>query len=65
MSGQDVLLIQRIIKRNARKFGIVDYSMTGKYDEQTAKNIKKIQSMTNFSITGEVTSTFFDYLTTL
>ena len=65
MSGQDVLLIQRIIKRNARKFGIVDYSMTGKYDEQTAKNIKKIQSMTNFSITGEITSTFFDYLTTL
>lgn len=65
MSGQDVLLIQRIIKRNARKFGIVDYSMSGKYDEQTAKNIKKIQSMTNFSITGEITSTFFDYLTTL
>lgn len=65
MSGSDVLLVQKVIRRVARKFGIVDYSLNGKYDEQTARNIRKIQSMSNFSITGEVTASFFDYLVTL
>ena len=65
MKGDDILLVQKIIRRHAKKFGIVAVSMTGKYDEQTVKNVKKIQAMTNYSITGEVTETFFNYLTTL
>ena len=65
MTGSDVLLIQKNIRKVARKYGIVDYSMSGKYDEKTSKNIRKIQSMTNFSITGEVTASFFDFLTKL
>ena len=65
MTGSDVLLVQKIIKQNVKKFGIVDYSLSGKFDLQTSKNIKKIQSMSNFSITGEVTESFFNYLTNL
>lgn len=62
MEGDDILIIQKKIKQIAKKYGIIAFNVNGKYDLITSKNIKKIQSMNNFSITGEINETFFNFL---
>lgn len=62
MQGNDVLVVQEAIKKMARSYGIVTFSMDGVYDEITYNNIRKIQSMINFPINGIVDENMFDFM---
>lgn len=61
MSGDDVLYIQRKIKNNKEKFGIKKFSVTGKYDDITAANVKLIQTRLTLPPTGIVDQDLWNY----
>ena len=62
MRGDDIKFIQQKIALIARRFGIIEYHINGKYDLITYNNIRKIQSQTNFPINGIVDDRLFKYL---
>ena len=63
--GDDIKLIQEVIKNNSKKYGIITYMMDGYYDTITYNNIRKIQSMSNFPINGIVDEKMYNFLISL
>ena len=62
MYGDDVLFIQKKIKKCMKKFGISTITVTGYYDKITANNIKKIQISQFLPPTGAVDRVMFEFL---
>ena len=64
-SGKVISYIQKIIYNNRRKLNISITSSSGKYDETTANNIKKIQMLYNLPIRGVIDEKTFNLIKSL
>lgn len=62
MYGDDVLFIQKQIKKSMKRFGLTNITVSGYYDLITCNNVKKIQKLQFIPITGEVDSVMWEFL---
>lgn len=60
--NKNILYLQKIIKKFKDRYSITVVSLTGYYDETTYNNVRKIQLMNNFAMTGDITEEFWKFL---
>ena len=65
MTGNEIKFLQKKIKSNMRRFGLISVNVNGKYDKLTMQNVQKIQLSQLLIPTGIVNQNLYNFIKNL